>query len=110
MAFFDLDQVRAIPIRDVALRLGLPVDEKGRTDCLVHWGATGTERASCTLDAPGNRFFCPCGNAGWTTDLVTQARKWDIVEAIRWLGTEFGLQPVRTPKKTDYVSRSRGLK
>lgn len=109
MAFFDLDQIRAIPIIAVARRLGLPVDDREHTDCLAHWGAAGTERGSCALDAPGNRFYCPCGNAGWTTELVTQARKWDIVDSIQWLGTEFGLTPIRAPKKTDYVSRSRGI-
>lgn len=110
MVFYDPDEIRAIPLKNVAEHLGLRVDEQGRTDCLSHWGSPETARGSCSLNEPDNYFRCPCGNSGWTTDLVVQARRCSIVEAIQWLGAEFHLKPVRTPKKTDYVSRSRGLR
>lgn len=110
MSYYDPDEIRAISLKDVARRLELSIDENGFIDCLSHWGAEGSGHNSCSLVESDNYFRCPCGNSGWTTDLVTQARKCDIVEAIQWLGTEFNLTPVRAPKKTDYVSRSRGLK
>jgi len=109
MPYYDPDEIRSIPLIDVARRLGLSTDERGYTDCLAHWGAAGTERGSCSLNEADNYFRCPCGNSGWATDLVTQARHMDIVDSIQWLGAEFGLTPIRKPKKTDYVSRSRGF-
>jgi hypothetical protein len=109
MRYYDPTEIRAIPLVDVARRLGLPVDTRGRTACLAHWGGKGAEPFSCSLDEPDNYFRCPCGNGGWTTDLVIQARQCDVVEALQWLGVEFGLTPLVRPAKTDYVSRSRGL-
>jgi hypothetical protein len=109
MPYYDPKQIRAIPLIEVAKRLGLQVDAEGYTPCLVHWGAQDPGRNTCSLNEPDNYFRCSCGNSGWNTDLVRQAKQCDVVEAIQWLGTEFNLTPVRRPKKTDYVTRSRGL-
>lgn len=110
MVFYDLDQIRAIPLLDIARRLELPLDDAGHTDCLVHWGAPQSGYRSCSLTEPDNYFRCPCGNSGWATDLVSQARRCDVVDAAQWLGQEFELPPCRTPAKTDYISRSRGIR
>ena len=110
MLFYDPDQIRAIPLIEVARRLGLTVDDTGHTDCLAHWGASSSARGGCSLNEPDNYFRCPCGNSGWATDLVVQVRRCDVVDATQWLGREFGLSPRRAPAKTDYVSRSRGIR
>lgn len=109
MPYYDPTEIRAIPLIEAARRLGLSVDEQGHTDCLAHWGSQDEARNACTLSATDNYFRCPCGNSGWTTDLVIQAKKWDMTEAVAWLGAEFGLNPLKRPTKTDYVSRSRGI-
>ena len=110
MPYYDPKQIRAIPMIEVASRLNLQIDAWGYTSCLVHWGATDQNEPTCSLNEADNYFRCPCGNSGWNTDLVSQVKQCDIVEAVQWLGTEFGLTPVRRPAKTDYVTRSRGLK
>lgn len=109
MLFYDPEEVRQIPLIELADRLELFVDEHGYTPCLAHWKTEETTQNTCSLNEPDNYFRCPCGNSGWAPDLVVQARKWDIVEATAWLGKEFGLKPRAGPPKTDYVSRSRGI-
>ncbi len=109
MKFYNPDEIRAIPLLEIARRLGLTI-EHGHIDCLVHWGTTGAKHRTCSLQEDDNYFRCPCGNSGWTTDLVMQVRTCDIVEATSWIGATFGLTPVPVPKKTDYMSRSRGIR
>lgn len=111
MPYYDPKQIRAIPMMEVARRLNLQVEAERYTPCLIHWGAEEDQsRNTCSLVEPDNYFRCPCGNSGWNTDLVSQAKQCDVVEAVQWLGTEFNLTPLRRPKKTDYVTRSRGQK
>ena len=106
MLFYDPDHVRAVPLPEIAERLGLNVRD-GLIDCLAHWG---NEKVSCSLSEDDNYFRCACGNSGWATDLVSQALGTDVVEAIEWIGSEFNLTPIKSPKKTDYMSRSRGYR
>jgi hypothetical protein len=108
MLYYDPKQIRAIPMIEVAKRLNLQVDEERYTPCLMHWGAQDQNRSTCSLVEPDNYFRCPCGNSGWNTDLVSQAKQCDVVAAVQWLGTTFNMTPLRRPKKTDYVTRSRG--
>lgn len=107
MLYYDPKQIRAIALVDVAKRLNLEVDAEGYTPCLKHWGTQDESRNTCSLQEADNYFRCPCGNSGWNTDLVSQAKKCDVVEAVQWLGKTFELTPVRRPTKTDYMTRSR---
>lgn len=98
---FDLETLRAIPIREVAERLGLEVHENRNSHCFnseAH--ARGDRNPSLSFgNRRYNRFKCfSCGITGSTIDLVSEVLKLSFAESCEWLGNSFNVTP--TSNKT----------
>lgn len=84
----NIEQVKRVPILDVAQRLGIVVmDSKAR--CFSHEDGT----PSLSFNANGNYFKCfGCGIGGSVIDLVKQYLDISTGEAIRWIEREYGME------------------
>jgi len=90
---FDTRQLNAIPITEVARRLGCTLKRAGtvyKTHCPWH----EDRHPSLTFyERPNeNRCHCfSCGQGGSVIDFVMQCEQWSFHEACQWLSQEFGI-------------------
>lgn len=90
---FDTRRLNAIPVTEVARRLGCNIRKKGTvftTNCPWH----DDHHPSLTLyeRTDENRCHCfSCGKGGSVIDFVMQHEQWTFQEACRWLSDEFGI-------------------
>jgi len=91
----NLDDVKAIPILDVAQALGLSVN---RTSIRCPFAGHDDRIPSFSFYPADNRCWCHrCGKGGDTIDLVAFAQDVSKGEAIAWLRAQFGLGGQRPP-------------
>lgn len=102
---YNLDDLKAIPIADVARHLGLQAKRSGSSS-LVHCFNSqahthGDRNPSLHLQNRTNRFQCyACGIKGSTIDLVMQCKGLDFAAAAAELGQTFNLPGrTKTPSK-----------
>ena len=89
---YDLDSLKAIPIRQVADRLALEFKGKNAKCFNSEAHSRGDKSPSLGLDLKTNRFKCfACDVKGSTIDLVMQAQKLDFKQACEWLANAFGI-------------------
>jgi DNA primase len=83
-----LEALRQIPIRDVAVRLGIPIRRSNSLRCPF---PNHTDRNPSFWFFPGtNSCRCfGCGRGGSVIDLVAISQGWSIREAIRWLKSSY---------------------
>lgn len=88
---FDLDRIRAIPITDVARRLGDELKRVGsvfKTYCPWH----DDRHPSLTFYERTNENRChcfSCGRGGSVIDYVMEHEGWSFQQACQWLSSEF---------------------
>jgi hypothetical protein len=78
----NLDAARAVPILDVAARLGLDVNHAGYALCPFHADSTPSLHLN---DRKGRAFCNPCGRSWDGLALVAELRGLDFPAAVRWL-------------------------
>ncbi len=82
MERFELQQLRDLPIEEVAWRLGMEVTQH-KALCPFH----DDHHASLSFNVKKNCFRCfVCEAKGGTIDLVMKVRRVGFIEACRWLG------------------------
>ena len=90
---FDTERLNAIPITEVARRLGCQLRRSGsvvKTLCPWH----EDKRPSLTLYERTGENHChcfSCGKGGSVISFTMQHEEWSFQEACRWLSTEFGI-------------------
>ncbi len=104
----DLDEVKRIPVGEVASRLGIQV--RGRS-ARCPYPQHKDRNPSFQLYPDENRCWCHrCGAGGSVIDLVALTRGLSTGDAIRWLRTEFGggmsLEPARRPPFVKLAERA----
>lgn len=97
---FDLDAVKAIPIKSVATDLGFVLNARGHGRCRLP-GHDDKIPSFAILDR-SNAFKCyACGRGGSDVDLVMEMLGLSFVEACKWLQERFlgpsPVQPVNRP-------------
>ena len=103
---FDTPRLNAIPITEVARRLG-EVRRAGsvyKTFCPWH----DDRHPSLTLYERTNENRChcfACGRGGTVIDFVMQHEGWTFQEACRWLCNEFGISSLRVSAPTPVPRR-----
>jgi len=100
----DLDHVKAIPITEVAQRLGLEV-RNNRMRCFYPQNhAHGDRTPSISLSLERNRYRCwVCESVkGDAIDLVRQVQGCGFSEAIQWLESHFQVSTKRGQKFKNY--------
>ncbi|MCR5065386.1 MAG: hypothetical protein K6A67_06400 [Bacteroidales bacterium] len=84
MERFELQQLRDLPIEEVAWRLGMEVTHH-KALCPFH----DDHHASLSFNVKKNCFRCfVCEAKGGTIDLVMKVRRVGFIEACRWLASE----------------------
>ena len=79
---YDIEQLNALPIIEVATTLGIPTGRSNKTLCFMHTEKT----ASLSFDKRTNRWHCfGCGKGGGVIDLAKEYKKLDFVGACNWL-------------------------
>ena len=99
---YNLADLKAIPIADIAQHLGLQVKRSGSSavaHCFNSQGHKhGDRNPSLHLRSRTNRFLCyACGVKGSTIDLVMQCKGVDFAAASAELGQVFNLPEGRKP-------------
>jgi len=110
----DIDSIKAIPIMDIADRLGLNWKPGKVNPCFKGHG----NRTGCLSVTPEkNLFHCfSCGIGGTGIDLVMQYLNLDTAGALQWLKTQYGIQdhykhPVGSTRKAyNGTFRGKGYK
>lgn len=96
MRMGSLDDVKAIPIMDVAQALGLSVN-RNSTRC--PFAGHNDRNPSFSFYPADNRCWCHrCGKGGDTINLVAFTQDVSKGEAIAWLRAQFGLGGHRPPR------------
>jgi DNA primase len=91
MAPDNLDEIRGLPIKKVASRLGIKVLPGNKSMC---FRSHDVRTPSLSFWLPKNAWKCfGCGLGGGVIDLVMQAGNMDFRMALDWLRSEFGLGP-----------------
>jgi len=111
------DQLKDIPIDQVAERLGLGLQKLGANrqgECPSGHGSKGGRCFS--IDLKGNYFHCfHCGAGGDVIDLVELAKGIEFIPAIQWLAEHYRLDLLpmldrakveRDPKRQEYYQRA----
>ena len=92
---YDLDSLKAIPIRQVADRLGLEFKGKNAKCFNSERHSRGDKSPSLGLDLKTNRFKCfACDVKGSTIDLIMQTQGLDFKQSCEWLANAFGIAEV----------------
>lgn len=87
MPDMSIEQVKQVPILDVARRLGIAVVDS-KACCFIHDDKT----PSLSFNEGGNYFKCfGCGAGGSVIDLVKLYLDTGTGEAIRWIEREYGI-------------------
>ncbi len=85
-----IDEIKRIPIADIATRLGIKPDRHGMVLCFNGHDT----KASCKLYPHTNSFFCfGCGIGGSSIDLVKEKLKIPTREAIKVIKQQYNLDP-----------------
>lgn len=93
-------QLQALPIEEVARRLGLGVS-RHKALCFMH----DDHHPSLGFNTQKNFYFCfVCQRGGGPIQLVQSHEGWSFVEACTWLGNEFGIW---TPAEATDVPKAR---
>lgn len=92
---YRTEDLRSVPIDDVAVALGLQTRRSGTSITTRCTNPSHDDRhPSMSLDSRRNRFKCfACGNTGTPVDLVMQILTLDFPAAADWLGRAFNLSP-----------------
>ena len=93
-----VDDLKAIPISEVANRLGLKLTKTGNSllgDCPT--GHPSSNHRCFGVNTEHNYFHCfSCGKAGDVISLVEITNKLDFREAVSWLGKEYNVSVPET--------------
>lgn len=82
----DVDAARAVPVAEVARRLGLGEPVRRGRELAVRCPLHEDMDPSLRIAAGGHRWFCdPCGEGGDAIALLMRARGLDFVAAVREL-------------------------
>jgi len=85
----SLDEIKELPIREVAARLNIKTLSGNKTMC---FGGHDKRTPSLSFRPAKNSWKCfGCGLGGSVIDLVMQARQIDFDAALDWLAVEFGV-------------------
>ena len=94
---FDTERLRAIPITEVARRLGAKVKRVGANHVtLCPWH--NDHRPSLSLVEGTGKNYCHCFSCGQGGDVIAftmQHEQWSFQEACQWLSNEFGICTVQ---------------
>lgn len=91
--FYDLDEIIAIPIEQVAEMYGVKLVRNGNS----LWGAVRQEKTASTKFYTSTNTFCDFGNGnrgGNVINLVAYITGCDNESAIKTLAESFGIQPI----------------
>lgn len=91
---YQLERLKAIPIREVARAVGLEVrSETANARCFNHTAhPNGDRNPSLGLNNKTNLFKCfSCNIHGDAIELVGQTQGLDFKESCEWLATQFGI-------------------
>lgn len=91
---FDTLRLNAIPIMEVARRLGDTPKRRGsRYVTICPWHADTHPSLTLYESDEENHCHCfACGNGGSVIDYVMQREGWAFREACQWLSSEFGIE------------------
>lgn len=104
MSTSEINEIKRIPITDVAKRLGIAVDSHGKAMCF-----TGHDKASPSLSfkVDENYFKCfGCGIGGSCIDLVMKCQNTSSGDAIRWIKGQYGISIDGQGKDTRPVGKT----
>lgn len=95
---YDLQELKDIPIRDLATSLGIIFKGNPSTSnarCFNQQAhPKGDAKPSMGFNNKTNRFKCfACEATGSTIDLVMQTQGLDLKEACEWLANKYGIDP-----------------
>jgi len=100
----DLDEIKRLPIKEVASRLGLNVLKGNKAKC---FGGHDKRTLSLSFMPAKNRWKCyGCGLYGDTIELVVNVLDCDFKGALEWLANEFKVNLPRERNRRD--SRQKG--
>ena len=90
---YDLDRLKAIPISEVAQRLGMQVWRAGVSrKALCPWHNDHHPSLGLVTGTGKNFCYCyTCGKGGSTIDLAMQVGGWSFQNACQWLSATFGI-------------------
>lgn len=90
---YDLLRLKAIPVADVARRLGLQVWRAGvHHKAICPWHDDHNPSLGLITATDKNFCYCyTCGKGGSTIDLAMQSEGWSFQEACQWLSSTFGI-------------------
>jgi len=84
----SIEELKSIPIADIAVRLGIELDRHGKALCFKGHD----KKPSLSINTRGNYFRCfGCNIGGSGIDLVKEYRGCSLREAIAWLQQEFAI-------------------
>ena len=91
-AFYDLAEIKAIPLQEICRALEIPVKRKGNSD----WFSIRPEREPSCKIYPTNTYsdFGDGNRGGSGIDLVAAVQEISPEAAIAWIGETFGLRPL----------------
>ena len=97
-------QLNALPIEEVARRLGMEVG-RHKALCFMH----DDHHPSLAFNVRKNMFYCfVCQKGGGSIRLVQDHQGWSFLEACAWLGAEFGIWWPGEGVETNFESRAKG--
>lgn len=89
-AYYDLAEIKAIPLQEICGELGIPIKRRGNSD----WFSLREESEPSCKIYPANEY-CDFGDGnrgGDGIDLVAAAKDLTKADAIAWIGETFGLR------------------
>lgn len=102
---FDRDRLNAIPITEVARRLGDNVRKAGVSHtALCPWHED--HRPSLSLVEGTGKNYCHCFSCGKGGDVIAYAMQrggWSFQEACQWLSNEFGISTIGSNRHIPYT-------
>lgn len=102
-----LEQLKAIPIRDVADRLGLEAKARGNIRCFNKEAHSHGDRTpSLSLIDKTNTYYChTCRINGDNIRLVMAVNGWDFTQAVEWIAQSFNIAIDRLGKSTNTATK-----
>ncbi|MFI3163661.1 MAG: CHC2 zinc finger domain-containing protein [Bacillota bacterium] len=83
---YDIEKLNAIPVLEVAMKLGIDLNRNNKAQCFLHAEKT----ASLSFNQNENYWYCfGCGVGGGVIDLVKQYAEVDFLTACQWLEENF---------------------
>jgi DNA primase len=100
----DIDEIRNIPILDIAQRLGIEINKSNKALCFKHSEKDG----SLSFNIKKNYFYCfGCRIGGGGIELVKLHQNLEFKEAIQWFKAKFSITQSPKNNKTSIIKSTK---